>query len=178
MTLQVVWSNPFGDIFLDADIKLFEFEDIQKYSGYNDPPKSKEFCRFYTSSSSKVKSQKQTILLWKFNFSQELDGFDSSIFWTAGLLWKFFSTCGVETWDRDFGELVVEKIRSNILSKNISFNLLPNILLNLLPKIPYPTKYAIQTSHPIIFNWIPTSCRPVDQKIHYNILPNIPFKQC
>ena len=51
---QVVWSNPFGDIFLDADIKLFEFEDIQKYSGYNDPPKSKEFCRFYTSSSSKV----------------------------------------------------------------------------------------------------------------------------
>ena len=63
MTLQVVWSNPFGDIFLDADIKLFEFEDIQKYSGYNDPPKSKEFCRFYTSSSSKVKSQKQTILL-------------------------------------------------------------------------------------------------------------------
>ena len=54
MTPQVVWSNPFGDIFLDADIKLFEFEDIQKYSGYNDPPKSKEFCRFYTSSSSKV----------------------------------------------------------------------------------------------------------------------------
>ena len=53
-----MWSNPFGDIFLDADIKLFEFEDIQKYSGYNDPPKSKEFCRFYTSSSSKV-------LLWK-----------------------------------------------------------------------------------------------------------------
>ena len=52
--MQVVWSNPFGDIFLDADIKLFEFEDIQKYSGYNDPPKSKEFCRFYTSSSSKV----------------------------------------------------------------------------------------------------------------------------
>jgi len=74
---------------LDSDIKLFEFEDIQKYSGYNDPPKSKEFCRFYTSSSSK-----------------ELDGFDSSIFWTAGLLWKFFSTCGVEAWDRDFGELV------------------------------------------------------------------------
>ncbi len=54
MAPQVVWSNPFGDIFLDADIKLFEFEDIQKYSGYNDPPKSKEFCRFYTSSSSKV----------------------------------------------------------------------------------------------------------------------------
>ena len=53
--MQVVWSNPFGDIFLDADIKLFEFEDIQKYSGYNDPPKSKEFCRFYTSSSSKVR---------------------------------------------------------------------------------------------------------------------------
>jgi len=88
-TFTVVWSNPFGDIFLDSDIKLFEFEDIQKYSGYNDPPKSKEFCRFYTSSSSK-----------------ELDGFDSSIFWTAGLLWKFFSTCGVEAWDRDFGELV------------------------------------------------------------------------
>ena len=41
---------------------------------------------------------------------QELDGFDSSIFWTAGLLWKFFSTCGVETWDRDFGELVGPKI--------------------------------------------------------------------
>ena len=37
---------------------------------------------------------------------QELDGFDSSIFWTAGFLWKFFSTCGVEAWDRDFGELV------------------------------------------------------------------------
>ena len=52
--LQVVWSNPFGDIFLDSDIKLFEFEDVQKYSGYNDPPKSREFCRFYTSSSSKV----------------------------------------------------------------------------------------------------------------------------
>ena len=50
----MVWTNPFGDIFLDSDIKLFEFEDVQKYSGYNDPPKSREFCRFYTSSSSKV----------------------------------------------------------------------------------------------------------------------------
>ena len=54
----MVWSNPFGDIFLDSDIKLFEFEDIQKYSGYNDPPKSKEFCRFYSSSSSKVQMTK------------------------------------------------------------------------------------------------------------------------
>ena len=58
--LQVVWTNPFGDIFLDPDIKLFEFEDVQKYSGYNDPPKSREFCRFYTSSSSKVKVQRLT----------------------------------------------------------------------------------------------------------------------
>ena len=74
MTLQVVWSNPFGDIFLDTDIKLFEFEDIQKYSGYNDPPKSKEFCRFYTSSSSKVKVQKQATLLGKFLFSRNLMG--------------------------------------------------------------------------------------------------------
>ena len=114
MTSQVVWSNPFGDIFLDADIKLFEFEDIQKYSGYNDPPKSKEFCRFYTSSSSKVHwysgkriSNASKIFVFRtFLLFQDLDGFDSSIFWTAGLLWKFFSTCGVEAWDRDFGELV------------------------------------------------------------------------
>ena len=107
MTPQVVWSNPFGDIFLDADIKLFEFEDIQKYSGYNDPPKSKEFCRFYTSSSSKVQWEENIKSVFRtFLLFQDLDGFDSSIFWTAGLLWKFFSTCGVEAWDRDFGELV------------------------------------------------------------------------
>jgi len=85
----VVWSNPFGDISVDQDIKLFEFEDIQKYSSYNDGPKSKEFCRFYTSSASK-----------------ELDGFDSSIFWSAGLLHKHFKTCGVEKWDLEMRELV------------------------------------------------------------------------
>lgn len=85
----VVWSNPFGDLYIDQDIKLFEFVDIQKYSGYNDGPKSKEFCRFYTSSSSKL-----------------LDGFDSSIFWSAGLLCKHFRTCGVEKWDLEMRELV------------------------------------------------------------------------
>jgi len=85
----VVWTNPFGDIFLDQDIKLFEFEDIQKYSSYNDGPKSKEFCRFYSSSSSK-----------------DLDGFDSSIFWSAGFLYKHFKTCGVEKWDLEMRDLV------------------------------------------------------------------------
>jgi len=85
----VVWSNPFGDLFVDQDIKLFEFEDIQKYSTYNDGPISKEFCRFYTSSTSK-----------------ELDGFDSSIFWSAGLLYKHFKTCGVEKWDQQFKDLI------------------------------------------------------------------------
>jgi len=85
----VVWSNPFGDLFIDQDIKLFEFEDIQKYSTYNDGPKAKEFCRFYTSSSSK-----------------ELDGFDSSIFWSTGLLCKHFKTCGVEKWDLEMRDLV------------------------------------------------------------------------
>ena len=85
--LSVLFST--GDLFIDQDIKLFEFVDIQKYSGYNDGPKSKEFCRFYTSSSSK-----------------DLDGFDSSIFWSAGLLWKHFKTCGVEKWDLELRELV------------------------------------------------------------------------
>jgi hypothetical protein len=50
----VVWTNPFGEISVDQDIKLFEFCDIQKYSTYNDGPKSKEFCQFHTSSTSKV----------------------------------------------------------------------------------------------------------------------------
>jgi len=85
----VVWSNPFGDLFVEQDIKLFEFSDIQKYSSYNDGPESREFCRFYTSSS-----------------SRELDGFDSSIFWSTGLLWKHFKTCGVEKWDLQLQELV------------------------------------------------------------------------
>ena len=70
-----MWSNPFGDIFLDSDIKLFEFEDIQKYSGYNDPPKSKEFCRFYSSSSSKVQKAKslfQSKLIANFRTSMGL----------------------------------------------------------------------------------------------------------
>jgi len=80
----VVWTNPFGDIFLDPDIKLFEFEDVQKYSGYNDGPRSAEFCRFFTSSNSK-----------------DLDGFDSSIFWSAGFLFRHFSSCGVEQWDNE-----------------------------------------------------------------------------
>ena len=78
-----------GDIFVDQDIKLFEFKDIQKYSTYNDGPESREFCRFYTSSA-----------------SRELDGFDSSIFWSAGLLWKHFKTCGVEKWDSELRNLV------------------------------------------------------------------------
>lgn len=85
----VVWSNPFGDLTVEEDIKLFEFSDIQKYSTYNDGPQSKEFCRFYTSSS-----------------SRELDGFDSSIFWSTGFLWKHFRTCGVEAWDLQLKELV------------------------------------------------------------------------
>ena len=38
---------------MDPDIKFFEFVDIQKYSGYNDGPKSPEFCQFYTNSKSK-----------------------------------------------------------------------------------------------------------------------------
>ena len=85
----VVWSNPFGDITVEPDIKLFEFSDIQKYSTYNDGPESREFCRFFTSSS-----------------SRELDGFDSSIFWSTGFLWKHFRTCGVEAWDLQLKELV------------------------------------------------------------------------
>jgi len=85
----VVWSNPFGEIFVDPDIKFFEFVDIQKYSGYNDGPKSPEFCQFYTNSKSK-----------------ELDGFDSAIFWSAGMLHKHFKTCGVEKWDIEFRDLV------------------------------------------------------------------------
>jgi len=85
----VVWSNPFGDISVEQDIKLFEFSDIQKYSTYNDGPESKDFCRFFTSSS-----------------SRELDGFDSSIFWSSGFLWKHFKTCGVEAWDQQLRELV------------------------------------------------------------------------
>ncbi|XP_023349490.1 uncharacterized protein LOC111718193 isoform X3 [Eurytemora carolleeae] len=84
----VVWSNPYGDITVDQDIKLFEFTDIQKYSTYNDGPKAKGFCQFHSSSSSK-----------------DLDGFDSSIFWSAGLLYKHFRTCGVEQWDIEFKEL-------------------------------------------------------------------------
>jgi len=85
----VVWSNPFGDLFVDQDIKFFEFVDVQKYSSYNDGPKSVEFCQFYTNSK-----------------SQDLDGFDSSIFWSAGMLFKNFKTCGVEKWDIEFRELV------------------------------------------------------------------------
>ena len=74
---------------MEEDIKLFEFSDIQKYSTYNDGPESREFCRFYTSSS-----------------SRELDGFDSSIFWSTGFLWKHFRTCGVEAWDLQLKELI------------------------------------------------------------------------
>ena len=103
----VFWSNPFGDLFVDQDIKFFEFVDVQKYSSYNDGPKSVEFCQFYTNSK-----------------SQDLDGFDSSIFWSAGeiilksakvpninpcfagMLFKNFRTCGVEKWDIEFRELV------------------------------------------------------------------------
>ena len=85
----VVWSNPFGDITVEEDIKLFEFSDIQKYSTYNDGPESREFCRFFTSSA-----------------SRELDGFDSSIFWSTGFLWKHFRTCGVEAWDLQLKELI------------------------------------------------------------------------
>eukprot|EP00088_Acartia_fossae_P055117 TRINITY_DN63_c0_g1_i4.p1 TRINITY_DN63_c0_g1~~TRINITY_DN63_c0_g1_i4.p1 ORF type:complete len:513 (-),score=120.52 TRINITY_DN63_c0_g1_i4:467-2005(-) len=85
----VVWTNPFGEITVDQDIKLFEFEDIQKYSTYNEGPKAKEFCQFHSSST-----------------STELDGFDASIFWSTGLLWKHFKTCGVEKWDVELRELV------------------------------------------------------------------------
>jgi len=85
----VAWTNPFGQITIDQDIKLFEFKDIQKYSTYNETPKAKAFCQFHSSSN-----------------STELDGFDASIFWSAGLLWKYFKTCGVEKWDLELRELV------------------------------------------------------------------------
>ena len=91
----VVWTNPFGDIFLDPDIKLFEFEDVQKYSGYNDGPRSAEFCRFFTSSNSKVWIFSVRFVLPDVGFvkyfpRQDLDGFDSSIFWSAGFLFRHF----------------------------------------------------------------------------------------
>ena len=60
----MVWTNPFGEIFVDQDIKLFEFCDIQKYSSYNDGPKSKQFCQFHTSSTSKA--EKKTLSKAKF----------------------------------------------------------------------------------------------------------------
>jgi len=85
----VVWTNPFGDLTINQDIKLFDFEDIQKYSTYNSGPMEKGFCQFHSS-----------------NTSTELDGFDASIFWSAGLLYKHFRTCGVEKWDLEFRELV------------------------------------------------------------------------
>ena len=34
------------------------------------------------------------------------DGFDSAIFWSAGMLHKHFKTCGVEKWDIEFRDLV------------------------------------------------------------------------
>ena len=77
-----------------------------------------------------------------FSYFQELDGFDSSIFWTAGLLWKFFSTCGVETWDRDFGELVVEKKVIEAFYPKPSIQILP-------PKTSYQLncfKYSMKNS--------------------------------
>ena len=35
-----------------------------------------------------------------------MDGFDSSIFWSAGFLWKHFRTCGVEKWDIELKNLI------------------------------------------------------------------------
>jgi hypothetical protein len=85
----VAWTNPFGQITIDQDIKLFEFKDIQKYSTYNEGPQAKGYCQFHSSST-----------------STELDGFDASIFWSAGILWKHFKTCGVEKWDTELKDLV------------------------------------------------------------------------
>ena len=99
----MVWTNTRGDITVENDVKLLDFRDIQKYAGHQEGPKSRRFCRFHKTATSKVSQDISLASIYNF-LEQILDGFDASIFWSSGFLWRNFQTCGVEEWDIEFEE--------------------------------------------------------------------------
>ena len=83
---HVAWSTPLGDIHVDSMVKLYDLKSVQTHFVDIDcrGPKSQWFClvdpRVTPTPDGKIQ-------------------FDANMFWTVGLLYKHYNTCGIESWD-------------------------------------------------------------------------------
>jgi len=89
---HVAWATPLGDVHVDGMVKLYDLRSIQMHCIDYDSrgPKSGWFGlvdpRIADTPDSKVH-------------------FDANMFWTVGLLYKHYGTCGVEDWDIEIAEM-------------------------------------------------------------------------
>jgi len=98
---HVAWATPLGDVHVDGMVKLYDLRSIQMHCIDYDSrgPKSGWFGlvdpRIADTPDSKVH-------------------FDANMFWTVGLLYKHYGTCGVEDWDIEIAEMA----NTHVLAEN------------------------------------------------------------
>ena len=87
---HVAWSTPFGDVKVDGMVKLYDLQSIQMhYIDCDDHgPKSNWFG----------------LVDHRITYDGRVH-FDANMFWTVGLLYKHYGTCGVEDWDMELAEM-------------------------------------------------------------------------
>lgn len=113
---HVAWATPLGDVHVDGMVKLYDLRSIQMHCIDYDSrgPKSGWFGlvdpRIADTPDSKVQ-------------------FDANMFWTVGLLYKHYGTCGVEDWDIEMAEMA----NTHVVAENTS-------------RLPQATV----TSHPVV----------------------------
>ena len=89
---HVAWSSPLGDVHVDGMVKLYDLRSIQMHFMDYDSrgPKSTWFGlvdpRVTSTPDGRVR-------------------FDANMFWTVGLLYKHYGTCGVQDWDIEMAEM-------------------------------------------------------------------------
>jgi len=100
---HVAWATPLGDVHVDGMVKLYDLRSIQMHCIDYDSrgPKSGWFGlvdpRIADTPDSKVH-------------------FDANMFWTVGLLYKHYGTCGVEDWDIEMAEMA----NTHVVAENTS----------------------------------------------------------
>jgi len=90
---SVAWTSPRGDIHIDAKVKLYDMRSVQVHCLDYDSrgPKSGWFGLVDPRVAPTPDDTVQ---------------FDANMFWTVGLLYKYYGTSGVEDWDIEIAEMV------------------------------------------------------------------------
>lgn len=91
----IAWTTLEGDVNVDRMVKLYDIASVQSHEidcGCHSP-KSPWFGLI---DPRRVETPRNRV------------HFDANMFWTVGLLYKHFRTCGVESWDRELADLARE----------------------------------------------------------------------